>query len=247
MLPTIISVDDLLNKPGGVRYLDAYWAPLPSPSGASYYDQYRRIDSVGLGWQLRRFTVAPPHQLVLEQFFTGPLPGMVLEGPSREFYPDGRVREELAYHKNGFAGTLRTFYHNGQVRRVQAYGRGAGAAVCTDSLGHPLAKCPEYHTFAKLRGKNTYNGQYLKQVQQLTSKALPAGFRAPAGQQVVYYAFRIDPSGALRDVRVLSAVAPELTQAVQQAIGQLPAFSPATYEGQPTDDVLEGFVRVPGH
>jgi|GEM_PF-3292674 len=245
-LPTIISVDDLLQKPGGVRYLDAHWAPLPGPDGASYYDQYRRIDSVGLNWQLRRYAVAPPHQLVLEQFFTGQLPGMVLEGPSREFYPDGRVREELAYHKNAFAGTLRTFYRNGQVRRVQANGRGAGAAVCTDSLGNPLAKCPEYHTFAKLQGKNTYYGQFLKPVQQQTIKALPPGFRAPAGQAVVYYAFRIDPTGALRDARVLSSVAPEVARAVQQAIAQLPAFSPATYEGQPTDDVLEGFVRVPG-
>lgn len=240
-LPVVPTNDALLNTPGGVRYLDAHWVPLPGAGGAAYLDQYRRIDSVGLNWQLRRYALGPPRQLVLEQFFTGVLPALVLEGPSREFYPDGARREELAYHKNRFAGTLRTYYHNGQERRVQAFGRGGG--VCHDSLGRPLAKCPEYHTFARFGGKNTYSGKFLNLVQQGYATYLPAGLQLPAGQ-VVYYAFRIDPAGRVREPRLLTAADPALESAILRAITQLPAFEPATYEGQPTDDVVEGFVRV---
>jgi hypothetical protein len=240
-LPTVISMDELLDKAGGIRYLDAHQATLPSAAGAGYYDVLQRLDSASLNWHLRRYTL-PTNQLVLEQFFVGVIPQQQLEGHSREWYASGQLREEVVYHKNRVVDTLRTYYPSGQPRRVQTYTRKA-TTTCYDSLGNPLRKCPPYHTFATLKGKNTYSGKFLNVVQQHYPQFLPAGYPAPKGQ-IVYYAFRIDPTGLIQEPRILSVVAPELQAAILQAIKQLPAFEPAFYEGQATDDVLDGFVRV---
>lgn len=239
-LPTVTTVDALLNQPRGIRYLDAHQVTLPSAAGAGYYDVLQRVDSAGLDWHLRRYTL-PAKGLVLEQFFTGIVP-LVLEGPSREWYASGQLWEQVQYHKNRVAGTLRTYYPSGKPRRVQLVGRGA-SIVCYDSLGTPLRKCPPYHTFATLKGKNTYSGKFLQVVQQQYPHFLSADYQVVPGQ-LVYYAFRIDPTGAVREPRILSAVAPELQAAILQALKQLPTFEPAYYEGAATDDVLEGFVQV---
>jgi hypothetical protein len=239
-LPTVTTVDALLNQPGGLRYLDAHQVTLPSAEGAGYYDVLQRVDSAGLDWHLRRYTL-PAKGLVLEQFFTGVVP-LVLEGPSREWYASGQLREEVLYHKERVAGTLRTYYPSGKPRRVQVIGRGA-STVCYDSLGTPLRKCPPYHTFATLRGKNTYSGKFLQVVQQQYPRFLPTDYHVAPGQ-LVYYAFRIDPTGAVREPRILSGGASELQGAVLQALKQLPTFEPARYEGEVTDDVLEGYVQV---
>jgi hypothetical protein len=60
----------------------------------------------------------------------------------------------------------------------------------------------------------------------------------------VYYAFRIDATGAVRDARLLTAAAPPLAKAILQAIAQLPSFEPARLEDQPADKVVEGKVGV---
>jgi hypothetical protein len=72
-LSTVVTVDALLNQPGGIRYLDAHHVVLPSAEGAGYYDVLQRVDSAGLNWQLRRYSL-PAKRLVLAQFFTGVLP-----------------------------------------------------------------------------------------------------------------------------------------------------------------------------
>lgn len=240
-LPTVTTIDELLDKPGGIRYLDAYQVVLPTVQGAGYYDVLQRLDSASLNWQLRRYSL-PAKRLVLEQFFTGTLPQQILEGPSREWYASGQLREQVRYHKNGVVDTLRTYYPNGKPRRVQVFSRKPSTS-CYDSLGNPLSKCPPYHTFATLGSKNTYSGKFLKLVQQQYRQFLPSGYPTPAGQ-VVYYAFRIDSAGAVQEPRLVSPAAPELQTAIIRAINQLPVFEPAVYEGRVTDDVLEGFVRV---
>jgi hypothetical protein len=240
-LPTVTTIDELLHKPGGIRYLDAHQVTLPTAQGAGYYDVLQRLDSAGLDWHLRRYSLLPK-QLVLEQFFTGALPQQILEGPSREWYASGQLREQVRYHKNGVIDTLRTYYPSGQPRRVQVFNRKPSTS-CYDSLGNPLSKCPPYHTFATLRGKNTYSGKFLNLVQQQYRQFLPPGYPMPAGQ-VVYFAFRIDATGIIQEPRILSPAAPELQAAIIRAIKQLPAFEPAAYEGQATEDVLDGFVRV---
>ena len=240
-LPVIISSDELLNKPGGLRYLDAHQVPLPTADGAGFYDVFQRLDSAGLNWHLRRYTL-PAKRLVLEQFFTGLLPLQMLEGASREWYASGQLREEVLYRKNRVVDTLRTYYPNGKLRRMQVF-RKKGVEICYDSVGNQLGKCAPYHTFATLGGKNTYSGKFLQVVEQQYRRFLPAGYQVSKGQ-VVYYAFRIDPAGMVQEPRVLSPVAPELQAAVIKAIQQLPSFEPAFYEGQATDDVLDGFLRL---
>lgn len=240
-LPVVISFDELLGKPGGLRYLDAHQVPLPTVDGAGFYDVFQRLDSAGLNWHLRRYTL-PAKGLVLEQFFTGPLPLQILEGASREWYASGQLREEVLYHKNRVVDTLRTYYPSGKLRRMQVF-RKKGVEICYDSVGNQLSKCAPYHTFATLGGKNTYSGKFLQVVEQQYRRFLPAGYQVPKGQ-VVYYAFRIDPAGVVQEPRVLSPVSPELRAAIIKAIGQLPGFEPAFYEGQATDDVLDGFLRL---
>jgi hypothetical protein len=240
-LPVIISIDELLARPGGLRYLDAHQVPLPTAGGASFCDVFQRLDSAGLNWHSRRYTL-PAKGLVLEQFFIGLLPLQMLEGASREWYASGQLREEVLYRKNRVVDTLRTYYPSGKLRRMQVFRR-KGAETCYDSAGNQLAKCPPYHTFATLGGKNTYSGKFLQVIEQQYRRFLPAGYLVPKGQ-VVYYAFRIDPAGVVQEPRVLSPVAPELQAAIIKAIRQLPRFEPAFYEGQAADDVLDGFLRL---
>jgi hypothetical protein len=240
-LPLIISCDELLGKPGGIRYLDAHQVPLPTADGAGFCDVFQRLDSLGLNWHLRRYTL-PARGLVLEQFFTGVVPLQILEGASREWYASGQLREEVLYHKNGVIDTLRTYYPSGKLRRMQVFHK-KGVETCYDSVGNQLPKCLPYHTFATLGGKNTYSGKFLQVVQQQCRQFLPANYQVPKGQ-VVYYAFRIDPAGVVQEPRVLSLVAPELQAAVIKAIRQLPRFEPAFYEGQATDDILDGFLQL---
>ena len=72
-LPTVTTIDELLHQPGGIRYLDAHQVTLPTAQGAGYYDVLQRLDSAGLDWHLRRYSLLPK-QLILEKFFTGALP-----------------------------------------------------------------------------------------------------------------------------------------------------------------------------
>jgi hypothetical protein len=241
-LPVVATVDELATKASGVRYYDGHWVPLPGAAGSEGYDVYQRLDSAGLQWRLRRYLSSPRPHLLLEQFFAGLVPTVGFEGPSREWYPEGPLREEVTYHKGRIVGTLRTFYPNGKVRRTEAF-TPVAATACYDSLGRALARCPDYHTFARLRGKNTYSGKFLDLVQRQYAALLPPGY-APVVTQTIMYAFRIDPAGAVRDARLLTAAAPELEKAIVQAIAQLPAFEPARLEGEPVDDVVEGAVTV---
>ena len=74
--PTVRVVDEALGLPAAVRYYDKYWEP-PSagPEGAHCYDRFVRVDSAGLDWRARRY-VLTTDQLILEQYFTGVVPGM---------------------------------------------------------------------------------------------------------------------------------------------------------------------------
>ena len=239
--PVVHVVDEMLGKTEGIRYYDKYWEPLPSgPTGAYCYDHFLRKDSANVNWQARRYVIATG-QLILEQFFTGLVPGAELEGHSREWYETGQLREELTYHKSR-VGALRTFHPNGQPHRTEYYTI-KGSNSCLDSTGRALAKCPPYHTFAQMKGKNTYSGKFLKQVQHEYTSLLPKGYTQPK-EIPVFYAFRIDSTGVVRDARVLTEAPVALQEAITKAIYQLPAFTPATLEGKATDDVVEGLVEA---
>lgn len=240
-LPVVASPDQL-GQAGGVRYYDQNWLPLTGPAGAYGYDVYRHLgDSLGLTWQRQRY-VATSGQLILKQYFASAVPLLGLEGPSLEWYETGQPREEVTYHKHQLAATLRTFYPNGRVRRTQA--NDFGVIACYDSTGRPLLDCAEYYVPARARGKNVPVAKLPDLVQQRYAALLLAGYAAPAGTAPVYYAFRIDPTGTVRDARLLTAAAPPLAAAILQAIAQLPAFEPALLEGQPTDKIIEGRVVV---
>jgi len=242
-LPPVRIVDEVLGRKAGVRYYDAHWVPLPTgPAGAHCYDQFVRIDSAGLDWRARRYAVASG-QLVLEQYFTGPVSGAILEGPGREWYETGQLREELTYHKHRIVGALRTYYPDGKPRRTQFFSPAKGSGSCLDSVGRPVAKCPSYHDFARIHGRSTFSGKFLGAVQRGYAAFLPAGYRQP-NDLVVYYAFRIDPAGAVQDARLLTEAPDEVQAAIWQAVKQFPLFAPATLEGYPTDDIIEGYVSV---
>ena len=240
-LPVVATPYELPGKAGGVRYYDQHWLPLPGPAGAYGYDVYRHLDSLGLTWQRRRYVVASGQQ-VLKQYFASAVLLVGLEGQSLEWYETGELREEVTYHKHQLAGTLRTFYRNGRVRRTQA--NDFGVIACYDSTGRPLLDCAEYYVPARSRGKNVAVAKLPALVQQRYAALLPAGYTAPAAGQAVYYAFRIDSTGAVRDARLLTAAAPPLEKAILQAIAQLPSFEPARLEDQPVDKVVEGKVEV---
>ena len=242
-VPTVRVVDEALGLPTAVRYYDKYWEPLPAgPAGAHCYDHFVRIDSAGLNWRARRYVLATG-QLILEQYFTGLVPGMELEGHSREWYENGQLREELTYHKSRVVGVLRTYFADGKPQRTEFAAPTKGTDTCFDSTGRALAKCLPYHVFAQMKGKNTYSGKFLKQVQQQYEAFLPAGYTQPA-DKVVFYAFRIDPTGLVRDARILTDAPEELQAAILKAVNQLPIFVPATLEGSPTNDVVEGMLTA---
>lgn len=242
-LPVVAAPDQLLGLPGGVRYYDQHWLPLTGPAGAYGYDVYRHLDSLNLKWRRRRYLLASGRR-ILEQYFGSVVPGVSagLEGPGREWYPSGQLREEITYHNHHLAGTLRTFYPNGRVRLNQV--NYLGVTACYDSTGRALPDCPDYYTPAQAKGKHIEVAGLPDLVQRRYAALLPAGYAAPAAAPPVYYAFRIDTTGTVRDARLLTAAAPPLATAILQAIAQLPAFTPALLEGQPTDRIVEGQVAV---
>ena len=241
-LPVVVAPDQLLGQAGGVRYYDQYWLPLTGPVGAYGYDVYRHLnDSLGLKWERRRYVQASG-RLVLKQYFASAVPLVGLEGQSLEWYETGQLREEVTYHKHQLAGTLRTFHLNGRVRRTQA--NDFGVIACYDSTGRPFVDCAEYYVPARSRGKNVAVAKLPDLVQQHYAALLPAGYAAPAATPPVYYAFRIDAAGTVRDARLLTAAASPLATAILQAIAQLPAFEPALLEGEPVDKIIEGRVVV---
>jgi len=239
-LPVVAAPDQLLGQAGGVRYYDQYWLPLTGPAGAYGYDVYRHLDSLNLKWRRRRYVQASG-RLVLEQYFASEVPGASsgLEGPGREWYESGQLREEIFYHNHYLAGTLRTFYPNGRLRLNQINYLG-GVVACYDSTGRARQDCPEYYVHALSKKKHLAVTKLPDLVQQHYPALLPAGYAAPAGTAPVYYAFRIDSAGTVRDARLLTATTPPLAAAILQAIAQLPAFEPALLEGQPIDKIVEG-------
>jgi hypothetical protein len=128
------------------------------------------------------------------------------------------------------------------VRRTQA--NDFGVIACYDSTGRPFIDCVEYYVPAQSKGKKVAVTKLPDLVQQRYATLLPTGYAAPASAPPVYYAFRIDAAGTVRDARLLTAAAPPLAAAILQAIAQLPAFEPALLEGQPTDKIIEGRVVV---
>jgi len=243
-LPVVATPHELPGKAGGVRYYDRNWLPLAGPAGAYGYDVYRHLDSLSLKWRRRRYVQASG-RLILEQYFASEVPGPSagLEGPGLEWYESGQLREEIFYHNHHLAGTLRTFYPNGRLRLNQINYLG-GVVACYDSAGRALPDCPEYYVHAQAKGKKVAVAKLPDLVQQRYPALLPAGYAAPTGAPPVYYAFRIDSTGTVRDARLLTAAAPPLATAILQAIAQLPAFEPALLEGKPTDKIVEGKAEV---
>ncbi|HET9504120.1 MAG TPA: hypothetical protein VFO93_11295 [Hymenobacter sp.] len=244
-LPVVAAPDQLLGQAGGVRYYDQNWLPLTGPSGAYGYDVYRHLnDSLELKWQRRRYVLASG-RLVLEQYFASTVPGPSagLEGLGREWYESGQLREEIYYHNHHLAGTLRTFHPNGRLRLNQINYLG-GVVACYDSAGRALVDCPEYYVHAQAKGRHAPVAKLPDLVQRQYAALLPAGYAAPTAAPPVYYAFRIDTTGTVRDARLLTPAAPPVAAAILQAIAQLPAFEPAQLEGKPTNRIVEGKVMV---
>ena len=252
-LPTVSHMDELVDRKyrAAVRYYDRNWLPLPGgPAGAYGYDRIERHDSASISWRTRRYVLATG-RLVLQQFWKGEAPGYVLEGGSREWYESGQLKEEVQYRDGQLVGELRTYYASGQRRRVQSFGVITGNSYCYDASGKARPSCPPYHKFAKLLVRGYGTEQYMALVQSLYAKALPAGYRQPEELRV-YYAFRVDSTGQVRDGRVLNAypgwdkaaVAPALEAAILQAIGRLVFAGPATVEGEATNDLIEGIVQA---
>ncbi|GAB2965119.1 hypothetical protein GCM10027048_38330 [Hymenobacter coalescens] len=240
-LPVVAILDELADKPAALRYYDQWWAPLPSAEGAACYDVVQRLDSAGITWRVRRYDLATGRPL-LALGFSSALPWGQPEGPSRQWYPSGQLREEIGFRKGVAEGRQRTFYPSGQLRRqVDYYRQKAVRAECYTSAGEP-ADCPPYHTFAQLRRPNDRSSaDVLQQLEQDYPQYLPAGFARP-GRGVVHFAFYVDTLGRATAPRILRGDDPALNAAVLEAIRRLPAFEPARLEGALTHDPIEGFV-----
>ncbi|OON69493.1 hypothetical protein B0919_09465 [Hymenobacter sp. CRA2] len=240
-LPVVAILDELQAKPAALRYYDQWWAPLPSAQGAACYDVIQRKDSADVSWHVRRYDLSTGRPL-LDLGFSGALPWGQPEGPSRQWYPSGQLRETITFRKGAAEGRQLTFYPDGKPRRTVDYARQkAVRGECFDAAGLPI-DCPPYHTFAQLRRPNDRSSaDVLAQLTHDYPQYLPAGYNR-AERAVVYFAFYVDTLGRATAPRILRGDDPALNAAVLEAIRHLPAFEPARQEGQLTHDPIEGFV-----
>jgi hypothetical protein len=233
-------VDQLKGKLAAVRYYDRWWAPLPNEQGAAFYDVIQRVDSAGVNWRVRRYNQSS-RQLTLDIGFSGVLPWARPEGRSREWYPSGQLREEMNYRKGIPDGQLRTYHPNGELRRATDYWKRREVRLdCFDASGTPI-ECPLYHTFAQLPVSEANGADAASWLNQQYLQHLPASY-AGKDKTVAFYAFYVDSLGYARKPRILLGDDEALNAAVLKAIGQLPRFEPATQEGKPTHDAIEGYV-----
>lgn len=236
-LPVVAVLDELQNQRAALRYYDAAGAPLPAAEGAASYEVLQRLDSAGISWRVRRYDVASRRPL-LALGFGGALPWGVPEGPSRQWYPSGQLREQATFHKGMAEGRQQTYYPNGETRRrVDYYKQKVVRAECFTAAGEP-AECPPYHTFAQ---PTTGSPDVQQQLAQTYPQYLPAGYARP-GKGVVYFAFYVDTLGRATAPRILRGDDEQLNAAVLEAIRHLPPFEPARLEGRLAPDPIEGFV-----
>ena len=235
-LPVVAVLDELQQQRAGLRYYDAAGAPLPAAQGAASYEVLQRLDSAGIAWRVRRYDVQTHRPLLMLGF--GGAPWSAPEGPSRQWYPSGQLREQASYHKGQAEGRMQTYYPNGETRRlVDFYHQKAVRAECFTASGEP-AECQPYHTFAQ---PVSGSPDVQQQISQAYPQYLPAGYARP-GKGIVYFAFYVDTLGRATAPRILRGDDEGLNAAVLEAIRQLPRFEPARLEGRLTPDPIEGFV-----
>ncbi|MCC3158982.1 hypothetical protein LJ737_17195 [Hymenobacter sp. 15J16-1T3B] len=235
-LPVVAVLDELQNQRAALRYYDAAGAPLPTGDGAASYEVLQRVDSAGIGWRVRRYDAQTQRPLLVLGF--GGAPWSLPEGPSRQWYPSGQLREQASYRKGMAEGRLQTYYPNGETRRlVDYYKQKAVRAECFTAAGEP-AECPPYHTFAQ---PTSGSPDVQQQISQTYPQYLPAGYAKP-GKGIVYFAFYVDTLGRATAPRILRGDDEQLNTAVLEAIRQLPRFEPARLEGRLAPDPIEGFV-----
>ncbi|RAK70147.1 hypothetical protein [Hymenobacter edaphi] len=236
-LPVVAVLDELQDQRAGLRYYDAAGAPLPAAAGAASYEVLQRLDSAGISWRVRRYDMASRRPL-LALGFGGALPWGVPEGPSRQWYPSGQLREQASYRKGMAEGRLQTYYPNGETRRlVDYYKQKAVRAECYTATGD-AAECPPYHTFAQ---PTSGSPDVQQQLSQDYPQYLPADYARP-GKGIVYFAFYVDTLGRATAPRILRGDDEALNAAVLEAIRHLPRFEPARLEGRLAPDPIEGFV-----
>ncbi|AYA36310.1 hypothetical protein D3Y59_04070 [Hymenobacter oligotrophus] len=236
---TVAVFEQLEGQKVGVRYYDRNAVPLPDSRGAHSYDIMRRADSLGVKWRVRRFAVQG-HQLLLDAGYSSDLPYDTPHARTREWYPNGQLREDVSYRNGKPDGPIKTYYPDGKPRRDQQLR--AGAVVkgeCYGPGGQALDECPPYRTLAKLTGKGAGQAVVFQAMQKQFAQFMPKGY-SRATDAVVHVAFGVDSLGNVHSPRVLASDDAALNAAALETVRRLPRLVPASEEGQPVSSVLEG-------
>ncbi|KUG08867.1 hypothetical protein ASU33_12145 [Solirubrum puertoriconensis] len=235
----VSTLEQLEGQKAGIRYYDRNAVPLPDAKGAHSYDIMRRADSLGVKWRVRRYTVQG-HQQLLDAGFSSDLPHGTLQARSREWYPNGQLREDVSYRNGKPDGPMKTYFPDGKLRRDQQVR--AGTVVkgeCYGPGGQALDECPAYRTLAKLTGKGAGQGVVFQAMQKQFVQFLPKGY-SRATDASVHVAFGVDSLGNVHSARVLASDDGALNAAALETVRRLPRLVPATEEGRSVSSAMEG-------
>jgi TonB family protein len=205
-----------------IQYYTKYYQPTPNKLLAETYTETVTSDS--LIAYVKTYSV----QGVLQQEANYiNLKKKLLNGVSKSWYENGKLKSELLYKNGKLNGPLKSYHKNGQLKRHDLYRANKfieGKCFSTtgaDTTYFPFAAPPVFPGGERALMKYLVNN--LKISDEARKKNI---------QGKVIVRFEVDETGKIADITFLEKAHPEYNREVLRVIGGMPNWQPGIHDGE---------------
>lgn len=150
-----------------------------------------------------------------------------LDGVSKTWYKNGRLKAEAHYKDGKLEGSLRSYWDNGQRKREDVYESGKLTEGHVYNLDGTEAQYYEYEIMAQYPGGLDQMKRYLTRNIKYPKKARKQGISGK-----VLLKFYVDTDGSIQNVKVEKGVSEELDQEAIRVVKKMPRWQPGRLDGE---------------
>jgi hypothetical protein len=205
-----------------IQYLDANFLPVMYKEQATYYSEITKTSPIAAGVK----TYQIDGTLFSEDNFSD-MKHQKREGLMKNYFPDGKLKIEIAFKNGVFDGPLKTYHKNGQLKRSELYKKSkfiegkcftpAGA----DTIFYPFQVEPSFP------GGTTALLHYIK-----TNIRNPNVIRRTGTSYFVVAKFMVTREGDVSDVMITQPLSTAHDREVMRLLTSMPKWIPGFQDGE---------------
>ncbi|PKV67203.1 energy transducer TonB [Pontibacter ramchanderi] len=235
-----------------IKYLSAMQKEVPATQ--AYYFEEIKEDSLGGGTRTRYLVEdsSKVRQIHYSDIDGGTYGFGIQHGPVYEWYPNGQLKLEMAYHDNKWDGPYTTWYENGRVRLSSRYSRGTVTDTLKAYYETGALRRVEVYQQGKMVSGEVYDesGKGIDFVPMEVMPEFPGGekvmlrwigtvlkypktTRKAKAEGLVIISFIVDEQGRIGDTELIRGIHPDADAEGMRVIKAMPTWKPGLQEGKP--------------